>query len=137
MFGRNVVKILTTLLFLTYSPPLQQTIQCTHLHVSTPNGTKKRLVWYFDGNVPYFGDKHIPLFIVGTVCAIAVSWFTISLLLIQCLQRRVIYSVSGGLKSSGLSLKLTQVLAEIIIGFEVAIVPAAGRLSGSPISGEA
>ena len=91
LFGRNIVKVLATLLFLTYSPltyALQQTFQCTHLHISTPNCTKKSLVWYFDGNVPYLGAKHIPLFTVGIICAIAVCWFTLSLLLVQCLQRR-------------------------------------------------
>ena len=74
-----------------YSPiifTLLQTFQCTHLHISTVNGTKKRLVWYYDGNVPYFGPKHIPLFVVGIFFVAAMLWFTTSLLLIQCLQRR-------------------------------------------------
>ena len=91
LFGRNIVKVLATLLFLMYSPiiyTLLQTFQCTHLHISTINGTKKKLVWFYDGNVPYLGAKHIPLFIVGTAFAIAILWFTFSLLLIQCLQRR-------------------------------------------------
>ena len=91
LFGRDIVKVLATLLFLTYSPltyTILQTLQCTYLHISTPNGTEKRLVWYFDGNVPCLGAKHIPLFIVGITCAVAGWWFTFSLLLVQCLQRR-------------------------------------------------
>ena len=91
LLGKNIVKVLATLLFLMYSPimyTLLQTFQCTHLHISTINGTKKRLVWYYDGNVPYYGPKHIPLFVVGIVFAVALCWFTFSLMLIQCLQRR-------------------------------------------------
>ena len=91
LFGRNIVKVLATLLFLMCSPltyAILQTLQCTHLHISTPNGTKKRLVWYYDGNVPCLGAKHLPLFVVGITCAVAVCWFTFSLLLVQCLQRR-------------------------------------------------
>ena len=91
LFGRNVTKVLATFLFLMSSPltnTVMQSLQCTPLRVSTPNGTKKRLVWYFDGNVPCFGAKHIPLFMIGLSCAAVVIWFTFSLLLVQCLQRR-------------------------------------------------
>ena len=92
LLGRNIIKVLATLLFLMYSPiiyNLMQTFQYTHLHFSTINGTKRtRRVWYYDGNVSYFGAKHIPLFLVGILFGIALFWFTFSLLLIQCLQRR-------------------------------------------------
>ena len=88
LLGRNIIKVLATFLFLMYSPiiyDLVQTFQCTHLHFSTK---RRKLVWYYDGNVPYLGAKHIPLFIVGILFGIALFWFTFSLLLIQCLQRR-------------------------------------------------
>ena len=90
LFGRNIVKVLATLIFLMYSPltyAILQTFQATKLHIFTPNGTNKRLVWYYDGNIPYFGTKHIPLFIVAIVCTIVMIWFMLSLLMIQCLRR--------------------------------------------------
>ena len=91
LFGRNVVEVLAALVFLMCSPlsyAILQTFQCTPLHISTPNESKVRLIWYNDGNVPCFGAKHIPLFIIRILCALALCFFTFSLLLVQCLQRR-------------------------------------------------
>jgi hypothetical protein len=48
----------------------------------------KKAVWAFDGNIPYFGPKHIPLFILAILSLLVLLWFTFSLLLIQCLQKR-------------------------------------------------
>ena len=50
--------------------------------------SKQSNVWIFDGNITYLGAKHSILFMVGLVYFIAVSLFTFSLLLNQCLQRR-------------------------------------------------
>ena len=91
LFGRNIVQVLATVVFLMYSPLLftiVQTFQCTHLKMWTPNGTIYKLVWYRDGRIPYLGSKHIPLFIVGLLSGIVLLWFTFSLLLVQCLQRK-------------------------------------------------
>ena len=91
IFGRNIVKVLATLLFLMCSPlsyAVMQTFRCTTLHISTLNITKTRWIWYNDGNVPCFGHKHLPLFIVSVLCTVVVIFFTFSLLLVQCLQRR-------------------------------------------------
>ena len=89
--GKNVVKVLATLIYLMYSPLIYaiiQTLQETELSISTPNGIRKKSVCFFDGNIPYLGPKHIPLFIAAVICFTVISWFTFSLLLIQCLQRR-------------------------------------------------
>ena len=91
LFGKNIVKVLATLVFLLYSPlteAIMQTIQCTNLHIFEPNGTKNRLVWHYDGNIQCFGVKHMPLFIVSMLCAGVLCWFMLSLLFVQCLQRR-------------------------------------------------
>ena len=88
---RNVVSVLATLLYLMFSPLTYagiQTLQSTDLHVSTPNGTLQKSVWQFDGNILYLRSKHIPLFTVALICSITMCWFTFSLFLIQCLQRR-------------------------------------------------
>ena len=45
-------------------------------------------LWSFDGNLPYLGLKHIPLFALSIICLLVLLWFTFSLLLIQCLQKR-------------------------------------------------
>ena len=91
IFGRNIVKVLATIVYLMYSPLVNAmilTFQGTHLHISKPNGIEQRLVWYFDGNVTYFSSKHLPLFIVAVICSVVIMWLTFSLLLIQCLQKR-------------------------------------------------
>ena len=93
LFGRNIVKVFATLLFLMYSPLMYAILQSFHfatLHASTLHGVNNafRTVWHFDGNIPYFGAKHLPLFIVSVLCTSAMIWFTFSLLLIPCLQRR-------------------------------------------------
>ena len=90
LFGKNIIKVLATLVFLLYSPltkAIMQTIQCTNLHIFEPNSTKKRLVWHYDGNIQCFGVKHMPLFIVSILCAGVMCWFMLSLLFVQCLQR--------------------------------------------------
>ena len=91
LFRRSVLKVLATLLFVMYSPltyTLAYTFCSTYIHVSTPNGTEKRTVWYFDANVSYLGAKHISLFIVGLICCTTMCSFTFFLLLNQCLQRK-------------------------------------------------
>ena len=92
LFGRNIIKVLATLVFLLYSN-LQfvtlNTFRYEILSIDTSNGTNyTKLVWYFDGNVPYFGFKHAMLFIVAVICTIAMLIFVFSLFLIQCLQKQ-------------------------------------------------
>lgn len=92
LFGRNIVKVLATLVFLLYTNLVFATIvalQFATLYIHDSNGTQySKLIWYHDGNIPYFGPKHIPLFIVASICAVIMLFFVISLLLIQCLQKR-------------------------------------------------
>ena len=88
LFGRNIVKVMATLIFLILSPLIHaiiQTFHCTHLYISSTN---RRKVWYFDGNVPCYGSKHTSLFIAGVICSAVLSFFAFSLLFAQCLQRR-------------------------------------------------
>ena len=92
LFGRNIVKVLATLAFLLYTNLVFATIvalQYATLYIRDSNGTQySKLIWYHDGNVPYFGPKHAPLFVVASICAVVMLFFVISLLLIQCLQKR-------------------------------------------------
>ena len=121
LFGRNIVKVLATLLFLICSPlsyAILQMFRCTLLHISTPNATKVRLIWYNDDNVPCFGTKHIPLFIIGVLCALALCSFTFSLLLVQCLQRRANLICFRWVEKLRPFFMLSLVLVEIIIVFD-------------------
>ena len=92
LFGRNIVKVLATLAFLLYTNLVFATIvtfQYATLYIHDSNGTRySKLIWYHDGNILYFGCKHIPLFIIAFICAVVMLFFMISLLLIQCLQKR-------------------------------------------------
>ena len=90
LFGRNIVKVMATLIFLILSPLIHaiiQTFHCTYLRTSWSIG-KWTKVWYFDGSVPCYGSKHMPLFIAGVICLVVTFVFAFSLLLVQCLQRR-------------------------------------------------
>ena len=91
LFGRNIVKILATVVFLLYSNLLYAsfiTFRYAILHIATPNGTRYSVAWYYDGNVPYFGLKHAPLFLIALLCSLVLLLYVFSLLLVQCLQRR-------------------------------------------------
>ena len=93
LFGRNVLKVLATVLFMSHSK-LIYSCCCTFwfdyiYYFSSINATapEYKIVWHFDGNIPYLGFKHALLFVVALLCSIFVLFFMLSLLFIQCLQR--------------------------------------------------
>lgn len=92
LFGRNIIKVLATIVFLLYSNitfAIFIAFQYATLHYSTPNTTlHSKMVWYIDGNVHYLGRKHAPLYIVALLWSMAMCFYVISLMLIQCLQRQ-------------------------------------------------
>ena len=91
LFGRNVLKVLATLLFLTHSQLMYacfHTFQYAHLFVSTQNGIKIFNVWGFDGNIPYFGLKHMILLVLSAICILLMLFSILCLLFIQCLQKQ-------------------------------------------------
>ena len=93
LLGRNIIKILATIFILVYPNAVfavQTTLHFAVLYVSPQNSsaTTTQIVWYLDGNIPYLGQKHAPMFVVAILCSIVIVTFTFSLLLIQCLQKR-------------------------------------------------
>ena len=92
LFERNIVKVLATILFLSHSNiafAVFNTVHYATLYYSTPNATlHSGKVWYIDGNIPYMGRKHAPLFIVAFMWGMAMCFYVFSLMLIQCLQRQ-------------------------------------------------
>ena len=88
LLGKNVLKVLATLLFLGHSQLLfacYQTFWFDKIYRSSTG--KVALVWHLDGTVPYLGPKHAPLFVVALFCFLVAAFFIFSLLCIQCLQR--------------------------------------------------
>ena len=92
LLRKNIIKVLATLAVMLYSNlvfAIFSTFKYAILHISTTNGTQySQVAWFYDGNVPYFGIKHAPLFVVALMCSIVMTLYVFSLLLIQCLQRR-------------------------------------------------
>ena len=89
--GRNAVKVLATLFFLSYAKLLRAIIVAmapTVLVYGSENGTEYRsLVWGYDGSMAFLSGKHIPLFIVAVAFGLFTLPYSIVLTFIQCLQR--------------------------------------------------
>ena len=94
LVGKNVVNVLATITFLIYSRLLYicyYSFKSQQIFFAISNITsepQKVDVLQLDGNLTFFGLKHIPLFILALICLIALFFFAFSLLLIQCLQRQ-------------------------------------------------
>ena len=88
IFGNNSVPVLATLILLSYAKLLRCIITSLgFLLIEYPNGT--RVVWSYDGNVPYFGAAHSILFLAA-LAALLFLWlpYTIVLLTLQWLRRK-------------------------------------------------
>ena len=63
MLGNNPVSVLATLILLSYTKILRNSIAVIYVtYLEYP--TYKRWVWLYDANIDYLSGKHIPLFIV-------------------------------------------------------------------------
>ena len=86
--GPKAVPVLATILLLSFSPlNLSILYSLTFASIKFPDSSSMQLVMLFDGNVPYFRGKHVPLFIAGCVFALLSFGLTITLLCVQPLQR--------------------------------------------------
>ena len=88
IFGNNSVPVLATLILLSYAKLLRTIITSLGFSLlNYPEGT--RVVWSFDGNVPYFSAAHTILFLVA-VAALLILWlpYTTVLLTLQWLRRK-------------------------------------------------
>ena len=88
LVGRNAVKVVATLLLISYSK-----LQLTVIHVIQfvrlySSEGESKYVWIYDGNVQYLSGKHIPLFITAVVLAVLSVAYAFVLVFIQCLQKR-------------------------------------------------
>ena len=88
IFGNNSVPVLATLILLSYAKRLRTIITSLGFSLlNYPEGT--RVVWSFDGNIPYFGAAHSILFLVA-LAALLLLWlpYTTVLLTLQWLRRK-------------------------------------------------
>ena len=88
LVGRNVVKVLATLFLICYAKTISIAISSLEFASIRSSGLSVTKVWLFDGNVAYLYGKHIPLFLLGIVLIFISLAYTLTLLFIQCLQRR-------------------------------------------------
>ena len=88
IFGNNSVPVLATLILHSYAKLLRTIITSLGFSLlNYPEGT--RVVWSFDGNIPYFGAAHSILFLVA-LAALLLLWlpYTTVLLTLQWLRRK-------------------------------------------------
>ena len=86
----NSVKVLATLIILSYSILLHSVIealQATGMHYVNSNKHEYEYLWLKDGNIKYFKGKHIPLVVFSSLLGLILLPFTFCLLCIQCLLR--------------------------------------------------
>lgn len=88
IFGNNSVPVLATLILLSYTKLLRTIIISLGFSLlNYDDGT--RIVWSFDGNVPYFDAAHTILFLVA-LAALFFLWlpYTIILFILQWLRQK-------------------------------------------------
>ena len=89
LFGENIVKVLATLLIVSYTKLCQSIITAlSFIQIRIPsNSTSKVVLWLPDPTLEYFSGKHIPLALVAIVFGLLLLAFTMVLLCVQPLQR--------------------------------------------------
>lgn len=87
--GRNSVKVLSTLILLSYSKILRAVMDALHFTpVSLFDNEDKTMVqhslhWTVDGRIKYFEGKHVVIFVVGVAFSLVLIPFMLTLLFIQ------------------------------------------------------
>ena len=95
IFGRNnSVRVLATLLLLSYTKILRNIITALSFTTLTYPDKSVRFLWLADANVQYLSHKHIPLFLVALVFLLILTLpYTALLLFSQCLRPRSHYKM--------------------------------------------
>ena len=85
-FGRNVTKVLSTLVTLLYAKALTTVVSVfTYTKIHTQDSPHFYKVLSVDGNVRFFSHQHIPLLVTASFLALFFLMFTGSLIFIQIL----------------------------------------------------
>ena len=84
---RNAVKVLATLILLSYARLLSAVTDALQVsYVYLDNGNFERR-WLIDGNIHYFKGRHIPLAVFTLLFSLFLLPFSLCLFFIQCLQK--------------------------------------------------
>ncbi|KAL5517798.1 hypothetical protein EMCRGX_G003418 [Ephydatia muelleri] len=86
--GKRAVRVLATLIYLSYSKLLRTVIQIfTYTTVRTENGMDFR-VWFYDGTIRYLEGKHLYLLIIAMVTSLFFLFpYTLALTLIPIIDK--------------------------------------------------
>lgn len=88
LVGRKATSILATLLLLSFSKVIENTVSVfVFSPLRHPNDSHWKTVWTLDGNIPYGSRKHIPLIVMGVVAILITLPYVMLLLCIQCVRR--------------------------------------------------
>ena len=87
MARRNTVKVLATLIMLSYTQNLLTAIDALHVAVLYKEHGHNEWRWLGDGSLKYFKGKHIPLALFALLFGLLLLPFAFALFFIQCLQK--------------------------------------------------
>ena len=93
LIGRNGVKVLATIILLSYAKLIRAAIDVIYhstLTYSNSSGTYLHYsrVWRLDGNIAYWSKKHIILLVFANIVIAVTLPYTLALLFIQCLRKK-------------------------------------------------
>ena len=89
LIGKNAVKVLATLLLLSYTKLLRTIITVLSFTYIIYPDNSTRYVWLYDGNIDYLKGKHIYLFAAAAVfLLVLVLPYTLVLVFVQSLQAK-------------------------------------------------
>ena len=86
LFGRNVVSVLSTLIFMAHSK-LLLAIRNALMIAIIKCGDRQWYVWSIDGNIDYFSSKHLPLFGFALFMMLIGLVYTLSIFCSQWMMR--------------------------------------------------
>ena len=91
---RNTVKVLATIILLSYTQILHTVIEALQVTLLyTEHDGMYEVRWFVDGNLKYFDGKHIPLAVFALLFGLLLLPLAFSLFFIQCLQKVSHYQV--------------------------------------------
>ena len=91
----NTVPVLATLLLLSFSKLLKTSIEAfSYVQLQLFDGNVSQKLWKPDANIPYLGQRHLPIFLLSSVIIMVyVVPFTLLILLVPLLQTKSHYKV--------------------------------------------
>ena len=93
LIGNNTVPVLATLFLITYAKIFRLIIDVISFTTITYPDGYMSTVWLTDGNLTYFSGNHIPLFLIALIFLLFSLVYTLTLLIIQLLNKISHYHV--------------------------------------------